>query len=88
MTLNEFVESLNLPIEGSFSNDQYIITPSNSDEFSEVFNAISLNTDLASDNYSLATEDETRFIYTDGEFEINIEANFKDNLYNIIIGER
>lgn len=88
MTINEFVDSLELPFEGEYQGDSYIITPENSDEFSDIFNFISLNDDLMCEEDSLATEDETQFIFTNGEFEIILSANYGKNLYNITIGER
>ena len=88
MTINEFVDSLELPFEGEYRGDSYIITPENSDEFSDIFNFISLNDDLMCEEDSLATEDETQFIFTNGEFEVVLSANYEKNLYNITIGER
>jgi hypothetical protein len=88
MTLEEFVNSLNLPIEGKYLNNEYRIQVNSSNEFAQIFDSIALNTNLNALDDSIATEDETLFIYTDGYFEVRLEADYNKDVYSITVGER
>ena len=88
-SIEEFVKSLNLPIEGSFRNkDEYIINLNNSDDFSKLFTHISLNNDLFVEDGSVATDSETEFRYTDGNFIILLQANYDEDVYSLYIGRK
>ena len=52
--MQEFIDSLNLPFEGKMINNQYIIDVRSSNDFSELFNCISLNDFLRLEDNSLA----------------------------------
>ena len=86
--MKEFIDSLNLPFEGEMRNNQYIINLNSSNEFSTIFNLISLNNSLNSIDGSVATEDKTEFRYTNGEYEILLSANYVDDIYSILIEVR
>ena len=88
MTLEEFVNSLNLPIEGKYLNNEYRIQVNSSNEFAQIFDSIALNTNLNALDDSIATEDETLFVYTDGYFEVRLEADYNKDVYSITVGER
>lgn len=88
MTLEEFVDSLNLPIEGKYLNNEYRIQVNSSNEFAQIFDSIALNTNLNALDDSVATEDETLFVYTDGYFEVRLEADYNKDVYSITVGER
>lgn len=86
--LEDFVNSLKLPANGQYSGNEYIITFDNSDDFSDIFNLISLNKTLTAEDNMVATEDNCISVFTDGWFEIKLVANFKDDIYRIFVGER
>lgn len=86
--MQEFIDSLNLPFEGEMRNNEYIININNSDDFSKLFSSISLNSELSLIDNSLATDEESRFRYTDGEYELLLQANYKDDIYSLVIGVR
>lgn len=84
-SIEEFVNSLNIPFEGSYNNNQYIINLKSSDDFSKVFSIISLNSQLRALDGSTATDSETEFRYTDGYYEILLSANYDEDVYSILI---
>lgn len=85
MTIEEFIESLELPIKGKMINNQYIIDVHTSDEFSNLFNTISLNNLLTLENNSVATVDEAKFTFTNGEFDVKLEADYNTDFYRLIV---
>jgi hypothetical protein len=86
--LEDFVKSLKLPIEGRYSGNEYIITMDNSDDFSDIFNYISLNKTLSNEENMVATGDSCISVFTNGWFEIKLVANFNSDIYRVTIGER
>ena len=86
--MQEFIDSLDLPFEGQMINKQYIIDVDSSDKFSELFNTISLNKFLRLEDNSIATVDETRFTYTDGYYDVKLEADYENNVYRLAIEEK
>lgn len=64
--LEDFVNSLKLPANGQYSGNEYIITFDNSDDFSDIFNLISLNKTLTAEDNMVATEDNCISVFTDG----------------------
>jgi hypothetical protein len=87
--MNNFIDSLNLPLEGEMRGKQYIIDVNTSDEFSSLFVAISLNDSLRlDDTSSIATTDESKFRYTDGTYDVILSANYDENIYSLVVEER
>lgn len=86
--MQEFINSLNLPLEGEMRNNEYVINTNSSDDFSRLFSSISLNSELSLIDNSLATDEESRFRYTNGEYELLLQANYKDDTYSLVIGVR
>ena len=72
--MQEFIDSLKLPYKGKMINNQYIIDVESSDKFSELFNAVSLNNLLNLEDKSVATVDEAKFTFTNGEYDVKLEA--------------
>ena len=86
--MQEFIDSLELPYEGEMQNNQYIVDVDNSDMFSELFDTVSLNNHLNLDDNSVATVDEARFTFTDGEYDVKLEADYKTDFYRLIVEVR
>lgn len=86
--MQEFIDSLNLPYEGKMINNQYIIDVESSDKFSELFNAVSLNNLLNLEDKSVATVDEAKFTFTNGEYDVKLEADYNTDFYRLIVEEK
>lgn len=86
--MDNFIEELDLPYEGKMINNQYIIDVNSSNNFSDLFNTISLNSHLSLEDKSVATVDEAKFIFTDGEYEVRLEADYNTDFYRLIVEER
>ena len=87
--MQEFIDSLQLPFEGKYiDNSLYIVDLDNSNDFSELYNAISLNNNLREDENSLATVDESKFVFTDGYYEVTLEADFNNDFYRLSVEKR
>ena len=86
--MQEFIDSLELPYKGKMFNNQYIIDVESSDKFSELFNAVSLNNLLNLEDKSVATVDEAKFTFTNGEYDIKLEADYNTDFYRLIVEEK
>ena len=86
--MQEFIDSLELPYEGKMFNNQYIIDVESSDKFSELFNAVSLNNLLNLEDKSVATVDEAKFTFTNGEYDVKLEADYNTDFYRLIVEEK
>ena len=87
-TIEEFVNSLDLPYEGEFDGDTFRLDLMNSDAFSQVFNIISLNKELSSDDDSVADDSEARFTFYGDNFEIKLEGDFSEDIYKLTVERR
>ena len=83
--MQDFIDSLELPYEGEEQGKQYIIDMPNSNAFSTVFNLIDINKDLHIKGESKATDEETQFRFTNGEFDVVLVANYEDDIYRLVV---
>lgn len=86
--MNEFIDSLNLPIIGDMRGKQYYISVNNSNDFSSLFNAISLNDSLTLEENSTATVNESSFRFTNGEYDVILNADYDNDMYDMTIEVR
>lgn len=86
--MQEFIDSLELPFEGKMRDKNYVVRVNTSDEFSDLFNAISLNKHLNLLDDSVATVDEAKFVFTDGEYDVKLEADYKTDYYSLTVEVR
>lgn len=86
--MNSFIDSLNLPFQGEMRGSQYFIDVDNSNDFSTLFNSISLNDLLRLEDKSIANVNESNFRYTNGEYDVVLKADYKNNIYSLSIEER
>lgn len=86
--MEDFINELDLKLEGEFRNNQYIINTNNSNEFSSLFNTISLNNLLNLEDNSIATDEESMFRFTNGEYDVVLRANYNDDVYSLTIEEK
>ena len=83
--IKDFVERLNLDIDGTFTGNQFSANLKNSNEFSRVYNLLSLNNELEIDDSCIATVSVSSFKFYTDWFEITISANFDNDVYKLII---
>ena len=86
--MQEFIDSLNLPILGEMRGKQYIIPVNSSNEFSKVFTCISMNNKLNVEDDSEATVDQSEFRFTDGYYEVYLNADYDKDTYTALIEEK
>lgn len=86
--MQEFIDSLNLEYEGEMRGNQYIVNVDTSNKFSSLFNTISLNDLLRLDDNSVATSDESYFRFTNGEYDVVLNANYSDDVYSLTVEVR
>ena len=86
--MQEFIDSLDLPIKGEMRNNEYIIDIKDSDDFSTLYNAISLNKKLNMLDNSLANIHESKFSFTDGTYQVNLEADYDNDIYKLVVENR
>ena len=83
--IKDFVERLNLDIDGTFTGNQFSANLKNSNEFSRVYNLLSLNNELEIDDSCIATVSVSSFKFYTDWFEITISAHFDNDVYKLII---
>lgn len=83
-SLQEFVDSLELPFDGEMTSNQYVVFVDNSDDFSSLFNCVSLNKTLKLEDESDADESKSTFRYTDGHYEVTLKADYDNDDYSLI----
>ena len=83
--MQEFIDSLDLKFTGEFKNNVYTIEVDNSNDFSSLFNSISLNDSLILEDRSVATDKESNFRFTNGEYDVVLRANYDDDVYDLYI---
>lgn len=89
MTIEEFIEDLKLPFDATKTGNEYNITLDNSDDFSKLYSAISINNKLElDDDNTISTDSNVLFIFTDGYFELVITGDFNKDIYRVVIRSR
>ena len=86
--MQEFIDGLDLPFEGKMQNNQYIVDVESSDAFSDLFNTISLNNLLTLEDKSVATVDEAKFVFTNGYYDVKLEADYDNDVYRLTVEEK
>ena len=84
-SLEDFVYSLNIPFEGEFKGEEYVIALENSNDFSEAYNIVSTNKDLNIKNDSIANDSEARFLFYSDNYDISLLADFDDDIYRVVV---
>lgn len=85
--ITSFIDSLDLGFEPIEEGNGYVISLDNSNDFSSVYNKLFLNDDLEEDDQKLL-EDVSYFVFTNGNHEIMMSANYNTDTYEVRIGER
>lgn len=86
--MQEFIDSLNLPFSGDMHDKQYIINVDSSNKFSKLFNSISLNDFLSLEDNSVATDEESMFRFTNGDYDVVLKADYNNDVYSLLIEEK
>lgn len=88
MEIDDFIQDLNLPFEGEMRGSQYIINVETSNDFSDLFSTISMNDKLHLEDKSKASKEESEFRFTDGYFDVFLQADYDNDTYSCTIEER
>lgn len=87
--LEELLKQLKISSRGDYSQDgNYVIDISNSDAWGAFYQRLE-NADLldSDEESSILTEDEASLIYTNDDFMFTLLADFKENIYKLVIKE-
>ena len=87
-SLEQFIETLELPFEGETQGDKYVVEVDTSNDFSALFNQIDLNKDLHLTGESKATDSESTFRFTDGYWEVLLQADYDKDKYSLTVEEK
>ena len=83
--IEEFINELDLSVDGEMHDRSYIVDFDNDREFSRVYNQISTDDDFNVDENSKATTDELKFVFYNDYFEITFTADFIGNNYRMVV---
>lgn len=86
--MDNFISDLDLPFEGEMRGNQYIINIETSNDFSNLFSKVSMNDKLHLDGKSEANVDKAEFRFTDGYYDVLLQADYNEDAYSCTIEER
>ena len=86
--VKELIEKLDLPFEGEWHDNEYIITLHTSDEFSELYNIISTDSAFNLDDNSMSTGNNAVFLFYTDDCELRFTADFEQDIYRLTISRR
>ena len=84
MTINKFLDELNIFVSGYYEGDDYIVDLSSDDEFGRIFSLLDSADNLQNYDTDLS-EEETHLVYYSDEFEVHLTGNFDTNEYQLIV---
>ena len=86
--LQALLKSLNITKEGKMSNNKYLITLDNSDEYSRMYTNLDKNADTYLDPEGMIMSSSTSLMtYLTDDFDITLKADFDNDKYYLIIEE-
>jgi len=86
-SLQDFINSIELPYTGEFKNNTYIVDVNKSNEFSDIYNFLSkLDGFYVLDN-PIADNNTASFTFTNGVFEAKLTGDFKNDFYRLVVSE-
>lgn len=86
--LQALLKSLNITKEGKMSNNKYLITLDNSDEYSRMYTNLDKNGDTYLDPEGMIMSSSTSLMtYLTDDFDITLKADFDNDNYYLIIEE-
>lgn len=87
--LEELLKKLNINSKGEYTQDgSYVINISNSDKWGAFYNRLGSTNLLDEDEESsLLTEDEASVMYSNDDFVFTLIADFRENIYKLVIKE-
>lgn len=90
MDINELLQELNINKEyEKIDNRTYSITIDNSNEFGKIFTKLDNSNIIESlEDSQLVTNEGTSLIYENEEYLLTLQANFENDIYNLIITDK
>lgn len=84
--MDKLLQELGITQRGNQEGDKYIITLSNSDEYSQVYSKLDMSDKVTLDEYNtLVSDNVSELTYLSDEYDINLIANFTTDSYRVII---
>ena len=84
--MEEFAKQLGIEFPGEVIDDKYIIPLTNSDEYSKMYTLLDKSELVDLDtSTTLVTDKVSELIYVGDEFIVKLDANFKEDLYRVVI---
>lgn len=84
--MNDFINDLELPKSGKFSNNQYIVELKDDNQFSNLYTKLSFSLDES--DSSITTPDNVYYEFHNDWFNVNISADFVKDIYRLVVEER
>ena len=87
--MKELLKAIGINTPGYYKgNNKYIIDINSSDEYSKIFSLLD-RTDLVDeiDNESISNSSNSKVVYGNDDYLIELNANFDANSYNLVITE-
>lgn len=90
MDVDELLSKLNINKEyEKIDNRTYSITIDNSNEFGKIFTKLDNSNIIESlEDSQLVTNEGTSLIYENEEYLLTLQANFENDIYNLIITDK
>ena len=87
--IKDVLNDLNIRFDGEFSRDgSYVVDLFDSDQFGKVYSILDKNKDVESmEDSSSLTVHSANISYLYGDYQLNLIADFDENLYKLVITE-
>lgn len=87
--IKDALNDLNIRFDGEFSRDgSYVVDLFDSDQFGKVYSILDKNKDVESmEDSSSLTVHSANISYLYGDYQLNLIADFDENLYKLVITE-
>lgn len=87
--IKDVLNDLNIRFDGEFSRDgSYVVDLFDSDQFGKVYSILDKNKDVENlEDSSSLTVHSANISYLYGDYQLNLIADFDENLYKLVITE-
>lgn len=86
-SLQDFIDSIELPYTGEFKEEGYVVVVNTSNEFSDIYNFLSKLDEFYVLDNPIADNDNASFTFTNGIFEAKLTGDFKKDFYRLVVSE-
>lgn len=82
-SLQDFINSIELPYTGKFNENSYSLVVKTSNDFSNLYNFLSKLDGFHVEDNPVADNDTAAFVFTNGEFEAKLTGDFNKDFYRL-----